>query len=55
MEYKKGVRTYVLTPSRKHVGKSIARRSKSAVVANCFKDPVTKVYALKRVGTLLRN
>ena len=32
-------RNYTLTPSGKHLGKHIARRSKPAVACDCMEDP----------------
>lgn len=32
-------RNYILTPSRKHLGKHIARGSKLAVAHDCMEDP----------------
>ena len=57
IEYKDGfgVRKYNHTPSRKHVGKAIARRSKTSLIFNVLKDPITKVYVIKKVGILLKQ
>lgn len=46
-------KTFVLTPSRKHMAKAIARKSKKAVAAEALKDPVTKKYILKKLGNEL--
>lgn len=55
MEYTHSTRKYALTPSRKHVGKAIARRSRSALVVEALKDPVTRGYVVRRVGMMVRN
>ncbi len=52
--YKKP-RTYVLTPSRKHIGKAAARGSRKAVANESMKDPVTRRYILEKVGRILRS
>ena len=54
MAYKKPQR-YVLTPSRKHLGKAVARGTRVSVAKECLKDPVTKKYIMKRIGMLVRN
>ena len=55
IEYQAGLRKYNLTPSRKHVGKAVARRSKKALILHAMNDPVTKVYVMKRMGVLLKR
>ena len=55
IEYRAGLRKYNLTPSRKHVGKAVARRSKKALILHAMNDPVTKVYVMKRIGVLLKR
>ena len=52
--YKKP-RTYALTPSRKHIAKAVARKSKQALVAECMKDTQTRGHILKRMGMVMRN
>ena len=42
-------------PSRKHIGKGIARRCKTILIFNAFKDPITKINVLKKVGILLKQ
>ena len=54
MNYKKP-RIFPLTPSRKHIGKAVARGSRKAVALECLKDPATRKYLLKKIGLLVRN
>ena len=54
MNYKKP-RTYPLTPTRKHLGKAVARGSKKSVAIECLKDPATRKFLLKGIGVLVRN
>lgn len=48
-------RNYHLTPSRKKVGKAVARGSKKQVVSECMKDPRMKTYPIQLLGRQLRN
>ncbi|XP_064384807.1 uncharacterized protein LOC135333715 isoform X2 [Halichondria panicea] len=43
-------KTFLLTPSRKHIGKAIARKSRKKVAMEALKDPTTRKYLLKMVG-----
>lgn len=52
--YKKP-RNFILTPSRKHMGKALARGKRKSVAAECIKDPVAKKYIIKKIGVLLRK
>lgn len=45
----------MLTPSRKHIGKAVARRSKNTIVREMLKDPGTKSYVVKKIGILVRR
>lgn len=45
----------MLTPSRKHMGKAVARRSKNAIVRELLENPVTKSYVVKKIGVLVRK
>ena len=45
----------MLTPSRKHLGKAVARRSKQKVAVECLKDSDVKRYILKAVGKIVHN
>ena len=45
---------YLLTPSRKKVGKAVARGSKKAIANECMKDPMTKQHLLTAIGNNLR-
>lgn len=49
------MKKYLLTPSRKHVGRAVARRSKSAMVSEVLKDPLAKRYMVQRMGMLVRR
>ena len=37
------------------MGKAVARRSRSALVAEALKDPVTKGYIVRRIGMMVKN
>ena len=55
MEYKPPKR-YTLTPSRKRIGKAVARGSKKNNIAQeCFKDPVTTKYVINHLGNTLQR
>ena len=47
-------RTHILTPIRKRMGKSIARRSNKALADECMKSDSIRKYILQRLGVLLR-
>ena len=55
VEYRSGMRTYTMTPSRKHVRKAVARHSRSAMLVELLKDPISKRYMLRHIGILLRK
>lgn len=44
-----------MTPSRKRVGKALARRSKWSTVLELLKDAATKQYIVKKIGILVRR
>ena len=48
MAYKRP-RTFVLTSSRKHLGKAVARGSRKKVAAECFTDPIVKNYLVEKM------
>ena len=48
-------RTFVMTPSRKRLGRAMARGSRKAVAVECLKEPTTRKHLLKRIGMLVRN
>ena len=48
-------RTYALTPSRKYIGKAIARGRRQTVAIECLKEKTTRVYLFKRIGIIIRN
>lgn len=48
-------RSYKLTPSRKHLGKHIARGNKFSIARDCMKDPVLRKHVVKKMGILLRK
>ena len=49
VEYKRP-RTFVLTPSRKDIGKAVARQSKKTMAVESLRDPIVKKHILKRIG-----
>ena len=55
MNYPTKPRNYHLTPSRKTVGRAVARGSKKQVVSECMKDPKMKMYTIELMGRQLRN
>lgn len=54
VHYQKKARNYNLTPSRKKVGKAVARGSKKAVIRECIKDPLMHKYTIQILGRQLR-
>ena len=48
------MRKCTLTPSRKAMGKAVARHSKHSLVVQALKDPATKVFIVK-IGILLKQ
>ena len=48
------MRKYTLTPSRKAMGKAVARRSKHSLIVQALKDPVNKVFIVN-IGILLKQ
>ena len=46
------MKTFKLTPSRKHLGKAIARRSKKTIAVEAMKDDGVKKHILKLVGNI---
>ena len=63
INYAKGPRKYVLTPSRRKVGRAVARGSRQAVArgsrqavaTECMKDPTTRKYLIHKIGIELRS
>ena len=55
MNYPKKPRNYHLTPSRKKVGKAVARGSKKQVIGECMKDSKMQMYTIQLIGQQLRN
>ena len=55
IQYAQKERRYVLTPSRKYIGKSVARGSRHAIVSNCLEDPVMRKYIISRVGKIVQS
>ena len=41
------------TPRSRHIGKSIARGSKKAMIDHCFEDPVSRHYIMRKLGRLV--
>lgn len=44
-----------MTPSRKALGKSLARGSKCAVVRGCFEDAVISKYIIRKVANIVHH
>ena len=55
IEYKSGLKSFTLTPHRKHLGKSLARRSTYAITSDLMNNPGSRNYILKKLGTMLRQ
>ena len=55
MNYQRKAHTYNLTPSRKKVGKAVARGSKKAVINDCMKDPVMEKDIIMILGGRIRS
>ena len=55
MNYPQKTRNYHLTPSRKKVGKAVARGSKKQVIGECMKDSKMQMYTIQLIGRQLRN
>ena len=43
----------MLTPTRKKIGKAVARGSKYAIVRECFTDPKTRQFVLNYLGNII--
>lgn len=55
VNYSKKPRSYHLTPSRKKVGKAVARGSKKQVISQCMKDSKMQMYTIQMIGRQIRN
>lgn len=53
MRSSKSQRNYPLTPSRKPLGKAIARGSMKVVADQCLTHELSHKYALKRIGKMV--
>ena len=53
--YKSGSKSYTLTPRRKHIGKAVARGGRKSVVDECFKDPESRKYVVRKFGSLMQS
>ena len=54
MAYRKPKR-YLLTPTRKHLGRAVARRSHKKIAYECFDDPAIRKHILRRIGQEIRK
>ena len=45
----------MLTPSRKHIGRAIARGSRMSVVSHCFEDPVLRDLIINKIGRVVQS
>ena len=54
MAYRKPKR-YLLTPTRKHLGRAVARRSHKKIAYECFDDPAIRKHILRRIGQKIRK
>ena len=56
VNYKARPRHYsLLTPRRRRMGKCVARGSKKALVDQCYADPETKKFIMKKIGRVLKE
>ena len=55
MGHQKKQRSYVLTPSRKHLGKYVARGSRYSIALHCWKDEGMRQHSVKAMGMVLRG
>ena len=46
---------YTLTPSRKHIGRAVARGSRMAIVTHCLKDAMVQQHIISKFGKLLQS
>ena len=55
MGYKRSrPRTYALTPSRKRIGKALARKAPRTVAVQALAGPTTRLHVLSEIGRILR-
>ena len=47
--------SFVLTPSRKRLGKLVARGSQVSIANECFQDPELRKFIISKVGTIIRD
>ncbi len=55
IEYKSGLKSFTLTPNRKHLGKSLAIRSTYAILSDLMNNPGSRNYFLKKIRIMLRQ
>ena len=55
VNYQKKTRNDYLTPSRKRVGKAVARGSRKQAVSECMRDKRMLMYAIQLIGRTLRS
>lgn len=48
-------KNYVLTPSRKCIGRAIARGSRMSVISHCFQDPVLRDLIITKIGRMVQS
>ena len=48
-------KTYVLTPSRKHMGKAVARKSSMKLATECLQNASVCKYIIQRIGRMART
>ena len=48
-------KSFVLTPSRKKLGKLVARGSRVSIANECFQDPELRKFIISKVGTIIRD
>jgi len=49
------VHRFILTPSRKHIGRAAARNTKRALVTEVLKNEAYREDVLKKIGVLVRR
>ena len=55
VEYPSAPKRFLLTPRRGHMGRSIARGSKKTLIDDCYDDPKSRHYMLKKLARVLKD
>ena len=55
VEYARKPQSYNLTPSRKQIGKAVARGSRLSIATQCLKDADTRKHIIHKVGKVVQS